>query len=683
MKPSITFSIFVVLGILEGIIKSVHIWLQYIDVQKLQYQKLWGKVLFSGLLLFLALSGVQGKNGVTQEVNRHQRVYDSLFLYNPDQVAPQLIKLHGFLALTNLTDLQRVNILAAHCHWYELKKDCDSASYFALLALASSNDSVGKVRACLAMGEAHRCYKKTDSALTYYFQAERMAFRLQDTFGLIRSYFYLGHIHSDLGKFEQADKYYRISNLLAQTSGDDEFMIRTDLALARNLGDRNYIKEASFLLQRALLLCKTKGLIRQQAIACNNLGWFYQQLGSYKMAIHYYEESLQLQVRIGNLHEQAIQYCNIASIYMTQNQGDKAIPLLLKAKELCEKLQKRTQLPEIYHNLASAYAIAGNFEEAFFYKEEQRLLNDSLRSIEMLKHTERLQEEFETEKRQLEITNLKQENDVKELKNIARTRQRNVFIGLAAGLLCVALLVFFLLRQRVRNARQVNEKNIQIHQQQMDEVMRKSELQSIHTMLETQEKERKRIAEDLHDRVGSMLSTVRLQFSKFSPTAAPQQSGQFEKVAHLLDDTLEEIRQVSHNLVSGVLSTFGLLPALNDLAQALRDSSQLQINIQSHGIDTRMETDTEIHIYRMLQELFNNTIRHAQATEVNIDLSRFGNQLTLMYSDNGRGFDTTTLQQAGIGLKNMYSRVEKLNGSLHIDSGKGNGSTFIFTIQLT
>jgi two-component system NarL family sensor kinase len=634
------------------------------------------------LFLFILLSlpdRVCGVNQVALELHR----FDSLIGVNPIAAYNCLYQLNVLSRSKGVLPKQHVQILVAHSRWHNGQANCDSSLVYARKAWQVSPDRNSKAWACFALGASYRCIGKTDSSMYFFLFAEKQAKQTHDTTLLIRCLLNIGHLHSNLGNFAAAKNNYQQCHSLAQKKNDVEYIVRGMLSLASNLADRGVYIQASSMLKQALYQCKKYGLIRQQAMANNNLGMLYRQMSAYAESGRYFKQALRIHTLLGNKIDMAKENSNVGMVMHLNNNFKGAINMFHQAEALAHQLPDNPMLPEVYHNLAASYEQIGNYKKAYFYSEAERSLADSLRNLKMLKYTQQLQEEFEAEKRQLEITNLKQENDVKDLKHAARTKQRNVFMGLAAGLLCVALLVFFLLRQRVRNARQVNEKNIQIHQQQMDEVMRKSELQSIHTMLETQEKERKRIAEDLHDRVGSMLSTVRLQFSKFTPTAAPQQSGEFEKVAHLLDETCEEIRQVSHNLVSGVLSTFGLLPALNDLAQALRESSQLQINIQSHGIDTRMESDTEIHLYRMLQELFNNTIRHAQATEVNIDLSRFGNQLTLMYSDNGRGFDTTTLQHAGIGLKNMYSRVEKLNGSLHIDSGKGNGSTFIFTIQLT
>lgn len=634
------------------------------------------------LLILILVCGITGRGQrlENKDFSNHLHRYDSLLNINAGKAEPELNWLNSYNCKANELTC-KVLVLYCNTRWYIETGKCDSALLFAGKAWTLSYEKNNQMWAAVSMGAAHRCARHIDSALTYYFLAEKLANTLHDTAALIRSYFYLGHLQSELGKFEKAANFYTLSNNMAKATGDGNFIARTTLALASNLADRGYLRRALPVLHQALYQCKKANLLRPTATACNNLGLLYKELGQYALASKYFKESLRIQTSLNNLMEMATEHNNLAMVLIYENQYTQAIDLLLKAEKLFEQLNNRYMLPEVYHNLAVCYAKVGDFKMAYTYKEWQKNLSDSLRSIEMLKHTEQLQEEFEAEKRQLEISNLKQENEVTELKNKASIKQRNIFIALAIGLLGVALLVFFYLRQRVRNARQVNYQNQLIHRQQMEEVLRKSELQSIHTMLETQEKERKRIAEDLHDRLGSMLSTIKLRFSHFSPNEQTEQTQQFNKVSRLLDDACEEIRLVSHNLVSGVLSTFGLIPALNDLVAALKETSELRIDMHVHGMEARIESDIEINMYRIFQELFNNTIRHANATQIEIDISRFDNQLVLIYSDNGVGFDTTE-SQSGIGIKNMYSRLNKLGGNLHIDTGRGNGSTFIFTIQL-
>lgn len=610
------------------------------------------------------------------------RICDSLIKIDKQKSRLILDSINNLLGDGTLSSDLRFEILLVNSKWHIESKSCDSAMLYAMKTREIATTIRDKLYSSSVYAKSNWCFGRTDSALKYYYTVEHYATQISDTNELTRCYYNIGLLLSELGEFKKAEKYFIHCNKLSSLTKNEIFSAYSNFALGSNFADQGINEKAIPLLNKALIYFNNISHYSQVATIYNNLAHIFKQKGEYEKSYVYFEKSLHINKDENNSSEVVHQLNNLAFIRMTQNRYAEALPLLLQAEKIASGLKDQPTLPEIYHNLSLCYEQTKDYEKAFLYKDTELELIDSLRSLEMLKNTERLQEEFEAEKRTLEISNLKQENEVKELRSVAHLKQRNWFMALAAGLFIMALLVFFFFRQRVLNARRLNQKNTLIHQQQMQEVIRKSELQSIHTMLETQETERKRIAQDLHDRLGSMLSTVKLQFGHFSPKANEDKE-RYSKVSHLLDDAVEEIRQVSHNLVSGVLSTFGLVPALKDLIQALKESSALVIEMQVHGMNERMDSELEINLYRILQELFNNTIRHAKAGRVDIELSRHPNELTLIYSDNGTGFDTQNLKQSGMGLKNLYSRVDKLGGSLHIDSGKGNGSTFVFNFPLS
>lgn len=607
--------------------------------------------------------------------------YDSLLNHNKTQARLTLLTLNRQLAQQPAPAI-KVAVWLCNTRWYQASGDCDKARICAEQAwkLARIYQS-GYTAAALAKGAAFRCSRNTDSALYYYITAEKYALQAHDTPTLIRSSFYMGHVWSELGRYDRARGYYEHSSRLAHHTNDKEFITRNALARASNLADRGLIKQALPDMQQALKYSMENNMFTLTATASNNLGLIYTELGQYEQARLYFTQSLNIQQQLNNHQEVFNEYNNLAMTAMYRERYREATGLLLRADSLAYRMGGHPMWPEVYHNLALCYENMGDYRNAYRYKTAQKTVSDSLRNIELRKHTEKLQEEYDAEKRQLEIVNLRQQNEVNDLKNKVHVKQRDILIALAVGLLGTALLVFFILRQKVRNARELNAKNQQIHRQQMDEVLQRSELQAIRTMIETQEKERQRIAADLHDRVGSMLSAIKLHFGVFKPGQSGAVS-QYNKVSDMLDEACEEIRLVSHNLVSGLLSTFGLVPALRDLLDALTQSSGISFHLEAHGLQERIPPEAETNLYRVFQELLNNTLRHAKATRVDIELTLFNNQLTCIYSDNGKGFDTAH-NGNGIGLKNMHARIEKLGGSMHIDSGRGNGSTFVFKINLS
>ncbi len=220
--------------------------------------------------------------------------------------------------------------------------------------------------------------------------------------------------------------------------------------------------------------------------------------------------------------------------------------------------------------------------------------------------------------------------------------------------------------------------------EQINTLLKEQELKSVNDMLDVQEGERRRIASDLHDRLGSMLSTVKLYFGTVEEqidTLKEQNKEQYYKANSLLDEACEEVRKISHDLVSGELVKFGLVSALRQMAETIEDTGQLKIKVLAFGMDSRLDSNVEIALYRVIQELMNNILKHARSTEVTIQLTKLDNNLNIMVEDNGIGFDLDAVKlKDGIGLKNMETRVNKLNGKIHFDSGKGKGTTTIIDI---
>jgi len=154
-----------------------------------------------------------------------------------------------------------------------------------------------------------------------------------------------------------------------------------------------------------------------------------------------------------------------------------------------------------------------------------------------------------------------------------------------------------------------------------------------------------------------------------------------DKSSLLLKDAMDEVRRISHDLSSGVLVNFGLLPALRELGQSISNGSSMQFDITAFGLQGKLEQSLEIQLYRIVQELIANTLKHANAQHISIDLTMNEGQLCLTYEDDGTGFNTGHTAE-GIGLQNINSRLEPYSGQLVIDSAPGRGSTFIIQLPI-
>jgi two-component system, NarL family, sensor kinase len=196
-------------------------------------------------------------------------------------------------------------------------------------------------------------------------------------------------------------------------------------------------------------------------------------------------------------------------------------------------------------------------------------------------------------------------------------------------------------------------------------------------MVNGQETERTRIAKDLHDGLGGLFSTVKMYFSTLQhDTPTLKDNELFQKSYKLVDTASEEVRQIAHNMMPEVLMKLGLTNALKDLCDNISAGKLLRVSLETHGMNKRLNATTEIMLFRIVQELLNNIIKHAQATEAIIQFIRENERLSVVVEDNGRGFNTQEAdEQNHSGIATIQSRVSYLNGKMSIDSQKNVGTT--------
>jgi len=290
-----------------------------------------------------------------------------------------------------------------------------------------------------------------------------------------------------------------------------------------------------------------------------------------------------------------------------------------------------------------------------------------------------LEIEYETEKKDLELS----EKTLEIERNEALLAKRNYFIVALFGALISAFIFFLLVRRSLRQKKIIAEKDTAIQQEKVMQLKKNQQVVAFKSMMEGEEKERIRLAKDLHDGLGGMLSSVKLHFSKIGTENQPlQQSDDFRKAIELLDVTSSEARKISHNLMPGALVKFGLIDALNDFCNNIAGSHSFAVEFQSYGLDNRLPEDQEIMIYRIVQELVNNVVKHAKATEVIVQLMVSDNVLHITVEDNGVGFEPEKTKNPGIGMNNIRSRIDYLNGDLTIDSQPGVGTTISMKIPI-
>ncbi len=205
----------------------------------------------------------------------------------------------------------------------------------------------------------------------------------------------------------------------------------------------------------------------------------------------------------------------------------------------------------------------------------------------------------------------------------------------------------------------------------------------LRTILETQESERKRLAEDLHDSVGQVLSAIKLNLHRLDKTCAADEQAilLLSNTRNLIDECIQEIRSIIQNVRPPLLTDFGLVEALNDFCIKIKQNTGIEVTFKHKTEQERFSPEVEITLFRIVQELFGNSIKHAHASFIGINLVSRQNQLVLTYQDNGLGFDLADYKN-GSGLKNMQSRTDFIKGQIEIKSKPGEGMSVEIKVDL-
>lgn len=248
----------------------------------------------------------------------------------------------------------------------------------------------------------------------------------------------------------------------------------------------------------------------------------------------------------------------------------------------------------------------------------------------------------------------------------------NLFLAGIFGmlLLSAALVVFFVVYQRrIFEQERVREEKDKAHQKEL-----------LVAAVEIQETERRRIARDLHDDIGSLLSATRLYLRQLNTEATKDRTIQIKDQAlAILDEMIQNTRRITHDLMPPALEKFGFQAAAEDMCERINRSGGINVNFRS-DTETRLGAREEAALYRVLQELMNNTLKHAQAKNIDVAIDRRQDIFGFTFKDDGKGFDPALVNSQGLGLRNIESRVSLIGGHLQSTTSPGNGLTVAVTL---
>lgn len=345
----------------------------------------------------------------------------------------------------------------------------------------------------------------------------------------------------------------------------------------------------------------------------------------------------------------------------------KQILLELSADE--ELMELGSSRLEVYEGFAASYAGLGQMKPAYEWMKVSRHLSDSLHESDLANDINDLEMKYQRAESQKEIITLKAKNEQAALS--AKNNRLYSLLFASTTLLLLVIAIFALLYYR-SNKKLLVQKELN-HQQELKEMEQQQRLQFGQAILQGEEQERRRLARDLHDGLGGMLAGVKLNLSSQVEKVTTEQQGELRKVIKQVDDSVTDLRRIAHNMMPVNLLKFGLQTALRDLCESLMTDTT-KIDFQAYGIEPSIPEQTQINIYRIIQEMLANAVRHADARSIILQCSQDGDTFLITQEDNGKGFDTSA-NAKGIGLSNIRNRVGFLRGAIDITSVINEGTT--------
>lgn len=550
----------------------------------------------------------------------------------------------------------------------------DSAKLYASKSLKTAYKLKQSETIATSLGFIANSYSlKNDfkNAQINYLKAIKIYTQLNNQYAIGNCYINIGNLFQHQGIVTQAEKYYALAGIIFKKLEDNERLAQ----LYNNYGIL-YGENNQLLKSEKYFMASTS--IREKLSDQLNLANAYLNVGAINVLLKNYDKAEQFLLKsmlkfksINNVYGQASCLTNLGQIQEETQNFTKAIYYYKQSIALSKANSNMEDLENALINISNTYKKTGDYKQAFLYNEELIDLKDSIYKKSLTSEIAEMQIKYETEKKQQNINLLNKENKIQKL----TVAKRNTYLTISLGALLTTILLGFLFYNRYKLKQEYRLQTEIIKQQDL----------ATKAVLEAEEKERKRIAGDLHDGVGQLFSVVKMNLSGLLDRLKPSNTDDkllAEKTLALVDESCKEVRNISHQMMPNLLLKSGLASAIKDFIDKI-DKESLNVNLQTVGLNTRLATNIELVLYRVLQETVNNVIKHAEASQLDIQLVKDAQSITATVEDNGKGFDINLIEKfEGIGLKNIRTRVEYLKGSVDFDSQLNGGTVVSIWIPL-
>jgi len=546
--------------------------------------------------------------------------------------------LHLSLKLGDLPLISRS--VQLYGRYYMLKENYPDAAACFLLSLKIEENLKNRSRIADLNDELGGIYyyqEIFDKSLSYYTKALSVYEKDRDTMNIAKVYSHLGNLHS--------------SHEFCEPRTTDQ--------------KREDFNTALKYFEKTVQLC-TKIGYKPLLINCyQNIASVYNKLDKPGIALRYLQQVTDYYRSTGNMNLLSGSLHTIGKTYYKLKQYDKSIASFNEALKISLEYKYTDGIQYVYEAMAQTYDAAQDYKNAYFCYIKYMTIRDSLLTIQKAREVFELETRYQSEKKEKEIVKL-----------TAEKREKNILLGTLSGLILLLALSAYFIVKNIRNKKLIAEQTIEIKEQYILDLEKDRQLVATKSVLKGEESERSRMARDLHDGLGGLLSGVKINLSsmKGNSIITSENAQAFDHAIKLLDTSIAELRRVAHNLMPETLNHYGLKTALSDFISEMSQNIKTILSFGFFGEDIRFESQIELTAYRIAQELVNNALKHAEATRIDLQLITEPGRICIQVVDNGKGFDTSGKSGDGKGLVSIRDRVAANNGRFDIESTPGQGT---------
>ncbi len=525
------------------------------------------------------------------------------------------------------------------------------------------------------IGNTFALMQKLDSAVHYYFQSLVIFEAFKDTIKIANVYADLSSVYTQTDMQEKA-LLYADKALAVSQNKKDGFYLAGLINKEAILWKLKYYDEADTINEEIITLAKEQQDDLALAGALQNYCNHNEEKQNFSLLYDYARQLLAVAQRLQSNEQRMIAYYWMATAHYYKKDFSAAQTFILDAIGKAEADSNSLRMKESYLLYSKILLVKnGDLSLSHQYAAKADSLEQQILNENILKATHNAEEQYESVKKENQI-----QLQATELKEKKKTN-----IVLAASLLLVVA-ALILLGLWMRNRQRLLEKEKELQAQKIIQLENEKQLMATQAVLKGQEEERSRLAKDLHDGLGGILSSAKYSFNNMKQQfiLSEENAKAFERSMSMLDESIAELRRVAHNMMPETLMKLTLNEALQDYCQQLTDTGVLPVTYQSFGMDDLpVDNTVKTTVYRVVQELTNNIIKHAEASKALVQLIAKDSALHITVEDDGKGFDPVSLTRvSGIGYKNTKSRIDFLKGKLDIQSKKSEGTSVYIEIPL-